>query len=312
MQTLSQLGELNIIAHLRKHLRTGEGLITGIGDDCAVVRTTPDAAEDLLLTSDAVIESRHFLPTDPPAAIGRKAISRALSDIAAMGGSPRWALIDLVAPPNLPLATLDELYAAAAERAHAFGLTIVGGDTSAAPLLELHVFAIGTVPRDKAILRSGARPGDAIFVTGSLGGSRFGKHMHFTPRLPEGQWLRDYASAMIDISDGLATDLRHLTTASTCGATLEISQIPISNDAQQMTNDISPLEHALTDGEDFELLFTVPAPKAAALLAAWPFPQTPVTRIGTITAPPNQIQLRDPQGKPSNLEIKGFEHFTTS
>ncbi|MDA0577194.1 MAG: thiamine-phosphate kinase [Verrucomicrobia bacterium] len=312
MNTLIELGERTIISRLRERLATGQGVIHGIGDDCAVVRTAPSASEDLLLTSDALIEGRHFLPTDPPANVGAKAVGRALSDIAAMGGQPRWGLVDLVAPPTYRVADLDALYDGMQDLAAKHQLTIVGGDTTQGSPLELHIFAVGVTPRDQAILRSGARPDDVLFVTGSLGGSRAGRHLRFEPRVAEGQWLRGRATAMIDISDGLATDLRHILAASRLGACIDAHCIPISPEAAQANDDRSPLDHALTDGEDFELLFTVPQQQADAFFAdwakAWP---TPCTRIGRLTTAVGEIQIRNALGHEAPLKATGFEHFHT-
>jgi len=172
---LKDAGELAVIRRLCRHLPRHSRVVTGVGDDCAVVRLETNAKNDLLLTSDAVIEGIHFTTGTVPPAIGHKAIGRVLSDIAAMGGRPEWALINLVAPPVTKIRTIDGIYAGATKLAGKYGLPIVGGDTSSGKTLELHVFAAGSVPRGKAVLRSGATPGDFIFVTGVLGGSRAGQ-----------------------------------------------------------------------------------------------------------------------------------------
>jgi thiamine-monophosphate kinase len=250
----------------------------------------------------------HFLPGAPAAAVGHKAVGRVLSDIAAMGATPRWALINLVAPPRTTVATLDGLYDGALALAGRHGLAIVGGDMSEGPVLELHVFAAGSVPRGKAVRRSGARPGEAVFVTGELGGSIAGKHLAFEPRTREGAWLRDWATAMIDVSDGLASDLRHLILESGTGCELEAEAIPLSEAVRQQGE--AALGHALYDGEDFELLFTVPAAAQEPFLAAWraKFP-LPCSRIGTMTDRPGRVECRRTDGSPVPVRETAYVHF---
>ena len=217
MKTLQDIGESAAIERICSRLPDSAEVIVGPGDDCAVIRPAGGGGKEWLLTSDPVIEGVHFLADTPRRSVGRKAIGRALSDIAAMGGEPAWALVDIAAPSGTPVATLDELCGGAIDCAQQYGLAIVGGDMSEGPALELHVFAIGSIPAGQAVLRSGAAQGDILFVTNSLGGSASGKHIDFEPRIREGAWLRDWANAMIDVSDGLATDLRHLAEMSGLG-----------------------------------------------------------------------------------------------
>jgi thiamine-monophosphate kinase len=307
---LGDLGEVALIRRLAARLRTRPGVVVGPGDDTAVVRLR-GAAADLLLTSDAVIEGVHFAKSAEPAAVGRKAVCRVLSDFAAMGGRPLYLLIDLVARADTPVRTLDRLYAGAAAAAHRHGAAIVGGDTASGPVIELHVFGVGEVPRGRAVLRSGAGPGDAIFVTGRLGGSLEGRHLRFEPRLPEGEWLRTgrWASAMIDVSDGLATDLGHLLAMSEAGAVLDAARIPLSAGARRARGRRTALEHGLYDGEDFELLFTVPAARASRFEEAWRRAfDLRCTRIGVITRCPG-LALLHPDGRLEGLRPRGFEHF---
>ncbi len=309
MTPLRQLGERAAIRRLAAILPTRPDVRVHIGDDVAVVS---NGAHDLLLTSDAVIEGTHFLPDTPPEQIGHKAIGRALSDLAATGGEPLWALVDVVSKPDEPVERIEAVYRGLAALAGKYGLAIVGGDLAQGPVLELHVFAVGRVPAGTALLRSGAKPGDGLYVTGDLGGSIHGKHLAFEPRVKEGLWLRDqgWATAMIDLSDGLATDLRHLLEMSKAGAEVHASRIPISPDARRAGSPRSPLERALCDGEDFELLFCVRPEKQAAFEAVWgtAFP-LPCTRIGRITDTPNQLVLLDAQGADLPLPSDGFEHF---
>ena len=245
------MGEHAAIAALTANLNA-------VGDDCAVLPMNEEY--DLVLTSDPLIENVHFTPDASPEQIGHKAVCRVLSDFAAMGAEPQYLLINLVAPPEQNFQTLEKIYAEfspsgplrAGSLLEKYGVELVGGDLAQGPVLELHVFGVGRVPKGTALLRSGAQPGDFIYVTGPLGGAqKRGKQYSFEPRLEWGRALRESGkvTAMMDISDGLATDLRHILKASGVGAELESSKIPT----------IGKLENALYDGEDFELLFTVPS-----------------------------------------------------
>ncbi|OGV46895.1 MAG: hypothetical protein A2X46_15855 [Lentisphaerae bacterium GWF2_57_35] len=305
------MGERETIRRLAALLPTRPDVRMHIGDDVAVV----SAGEyDFLLTSDAVIEGTHFLADAVPEQIGHKAIGRALSDLAATGGEPLWALIDVVAPPELEAERLERIYQGLAKLSSTYSLAVVGGDLAQGPVLELHVFAVGRVPAGQAVLRSGAKAGDAIYVTGQLGGSIQGKHLTFEPRVKEGQWLRQnqWATAMIDLSDGLATDLNHILEMSCVGAELAMETIPISDAAKISPSQQTPLEHALYDGEDFELLFTVADERRLAFEEAWAQANfLPCTRIGHITQEPRGILLIDAEGRRTPLARDGFEHFTS-
>lgn len=307
-----QLGEDNLIRRLKRLVPGRADVIAGIGDDCAVVRTGRRDPYDLLLKSDPVIEGVHFRPDTKGAAIGHKALGRVLSDLAAMGGEPLWILVDLVSPPTAAVAHIESIYRGMARLARQYGAAIVGGDTSCGKVLEVHVFAVGRVPRGKAILRSGARVGDALYVMGALGGSGLGHHLRFEPRLVEGQWLRasGWVTAMMDVSDGLATDLRRLAAASGTGAVLAVGGIPVAGAARRMKDKRPAVEHALADGEDFELLFTVPCRKAASFEAAWrKVFRLPCTRIGEMTAKSGVVELRDGLNC-EELTLHGYEHFS--
>jgi thiamine-monophosphate kinase len=289
MKTLQQMGEHAAIARLTATLKA-------VGDDCAVLPL--DANYDLVLTSDPLISGVHFTPGTDPEQIGWKAAARVLSDFAAMGADPQYLLINLVAPPEQDFQTLEKIYAGVSKLRELFGVDLVGGDLAQGPVLELHVFGVGRVPKGKALLRSGAHPGDVIYVTGPLGGSfESSKHLTFMPRIKEAKWLRQsgFVRCMMDISDGLATDLRHILKASKVGSMLDGSLIPCNGN----------LEQALYDGEDFELLFTVHAEDAdqfdfqclEALEQTFP-------RIGKITDQPEIITLDG-----AVLERKAYEHF---
>ncbi len=289
MKTLKELGEHNAIAALTANLKA-------VGDDCAVLPL--DAHYDIILTSDPLIQGVHFVPGTDPEAIGWKAAARVLSDFAAMGADPQYLLINLVAPPEQDFQTLEKIYAGVSKVRKLFDVDLVGGDLSQGSTLELHVFGVGRVPKGKALLRSGARPGDVIYVTGPLGGSfESGKHLTFMPRIKEAKWLRQsgFVRCMMDISDGLATDLRHILKASKVGADIVSEKVP----------KVGTLEQALFDGEDFELLFTVRAEDAADFdFQCLENLDQQFPRIGTITAQPEILMLDS-----TVLELKAFEHF---
>jgi thiamine-monophosphate kinase len=289
--------------------------VVGAGDDCAVLDIgSPDRL--LLFKTDAVVAGIHFEPDTPPEKIGYKALGRCLSDVAAMAGTPTAALVTLALPEDFKVEFVEAIYAGMNGLARKHDVAIAGGETTTNPgRLLISVALLGFVPRGKGVLRSGAEAGDALFVTGELGGSRAGKHLDFEPRLAEARWLAQNFSlhAMIDLSDGLAGDLRHLLKASRAGAELLASSIPISRAAKLAARAASPakppLFAALTDGEDFELLFTVAGREAVPLLDAWrkEFPKLALTCIGKITAR-DGITLRDKQGA-RPLTLHGYEHF---
>ena len=190
-------------------------------------------------------------------------------------------------------------------------MAIVGGDTVSGSVLEFHVFGVGQVRKGGAVLRSGARVGDAIYVTGELGGSLSGKHLTFEPRIEEALWLREsgWVSAMIVVSDGIATDLDHILEQSGMGAEIAANDIPVSPAAKSAGGDRTPLEHALYDGEDYELLFTVPADRQSAFESSWADTfDLPCTRIGQILGERGPIVLVDGDRR-SPLEGGGYEHF---
>jgi len=271
----------------------------------------------LLLKTDAVVQGIHFAVETPPEKIGHKALARCLSDIAAMAGTPTAAVITLALPREFAPKVVEAVYEGLNALARRYEVAIVGGETTTNPeRILVSVALLGWVPRGKAVLRSGAEVGDAIFVTGDLGGSLAGKHLEFEPRLVEAQWLVQHFSlhAMIDVSDGLAADLRHVLKASRVGAELLATAIPISREARRAARAESsakpPLLAALTDGEDFELLFTIAGRDAVPLLDAWKkrFPGLPITCIGKITASEG-ITIRDKQGvRP--LSAHGYVHFS--
>jgi len=250
----------------------------GPGDDCAAIRP-PAKGRLVLLKTDCVAEDVHFLRSHDPARVGWKALCRPLSDIAAMGGTPREALVTFFSPHDVGPDYWKKFYRGLGRAARRFGVTIAGGEMSRQKQgIAVSIALLGEVPSKKLLRRSGGKPGDALFVTGVLGGSLAGHHLDFVPRLEEGRWLAENhtPSAMMDLSDGLGSDLPRLARASGCGFEVDYDQIPKRRGAS--------LQAALTDGEDYELLFSIPPRKVSALLAAWPkaFPKTRLTRIGRL------------------------------
>jgi len=309
------VNEFELIHRLTPALATNSTVVTGAGDDCAVLDL--GLPEQLILfKTDAVVEGIHFTRETPPEKIGRKALARCLSDIAAMAGTPTAALVTLGLPQDFEVDRVTGIYAGLNALAARFQVAVAGGETTSNPeRLLISVALLGTVARGRQVLRRGALVGDAIFVTGELGGSIAGKHLDFEPRLAEAQWLAEHfpIHAMIDLSDGLAGDLRHILRASQAGAELLARAIPVSRAAKLQARAESsakpPLLAALGDGEDFELLFAVGSGRAVALLDAWKakFPKLRLTCIGRITAEPG-LKLRDKTGLHS-LETDGYIHF---
>ncbi|HTL54278.1 MAG TPA: thiamine-phosphate kinase [Candidatus Limnocylindrales bacterium] len=310
------MNEFELIARLTRSLPTNKSVVVGAGDDCAVLDTGV-ADKLLLLKTDAVVQGIHFDTEIAPERIGHKALGRCLSDIAAMAGTPSAAVVTIGLPREFDARTVEGIYAGISALARRHEVAIVGGETTTNPeRIFVSIAVLGWVPRGKAVLRSGAEAGDAIFVTGELGGSLAGKHLDFEPRLAEARWLAKNFSlhAMIDLSDGLAGDLLHILKASRVGAELLATAIPISREARKAAKSESapklPLQAALTDGEDFELLFTVASRDAVPVLDAWKeqFPRLQLTCIGKITANEG-ITIRDKQGvRP--LTSHGYVHFS--
>ena len=309
------MNELELIELIKKQLAAHPSLIAGAGDDCAVIEIgLPDRF--LLFKTDAVVEGIHFNAETDAEQVGHKALGRCLSDIAAMGGTPVAALVTLALPVNFEPQWVEHFYAGLNRLAERYEVAIAGGEVSTNPERKLiSVSLVGTVAKSRSVLRSGARVGDAIFVTGELGGSLRGKHVDFEPRVAEGQWLAQQFDihAMIDLSDGLASDLRHILRSSNVGAELLSEAIPISRAAKLQAKEESaakpPLLAALSDGEDFELLFTVASRDAVPLLDAWKrqFPKLRLSCIGKITAG-SALKLRDKEGS-RELTLRGFVHF---
>ncbi len=288
------MAEFEFIRWLSDKLATShasnEPLLIPPGDDTALL---PPHTSGVLFAADMLMDGVHFdLAQTSPQLVGRKAIAVNLSDIAAMAGRPTSVTVCLALPKSYPggdtEALARELMTGMLPLASQFDVAIAGGDTNSwhGPLV-ISVAITGVPHHQGSVQRSGAQPGDWILVTGELGGSISGKHLQFTPRIEEASLLHDRygLTAMLDLSDGLGSDLRHILRASGVGATLDASRIPISTAAYSAAklSGKDPLVHALGDGEDFELCFTVPPEKGAMLLAAQPFaPSLLVHHIGTI------------------------------
>lgn len=296
---LSELGEFGLIDLLKKYQSSRTPVIKGIGDDAAVVPL--DARRYLLLTTDMLMEGVHFKRTAPPRSIGHKALACSISDIAAMGGVPRYALVSLGVPGNLSWAFVRDLYRGVDKLAREFNIGVVGGDTIKSAKLVINIALTGEARKSDIVYRGGARPGDRIFVTGPLGKSLpTGWHLEFIPRIPQAQYLARHVkpTSMIDISDGLAADLGHILKESKVGAILEEGKIPRRAHAGA--------REALYDGEDFELLFTVSSRRAAILQRQKRFSFYP---IGEIVHRGKGLALRDKSGKLTRISKRGYTHF---
>jgi len=275
------MNEIDLVDWIKRIAAPSPRLVLGIGHDCAVFRPKP--GEDLLLKSDQLIEAVHFRPDQPPAAIGERALARALSDIAAAGGDPEVCLVSLTVSKRQTPDWIKAFFRGLLRLAKRTGTALAGGDLARADRVYCDVMVCGSVPRGKALRRDGARPGDSIWVSGRLGKPW---DRRIQPRLALGRQLRGLATACMDLSDGLALDLHRLTKAS--GVAAEIDRIPLSRGAT--------VERALHGGEDYELLFTLPpdakGPRGTA-------------RIGSIL--PGRSGLIRFRG--SEVEPKGYDHF---
>lgn len=279
-KTLRDLGEDALLRRLLPRLPLGAEVVAGAGDDCAVTRG-PRKGELLLLKTDAVVEDVHFTAATPPRLVGRKALARVLSDVAAMGGRPGQALVTLAAPPETPVAWVEGLYRGLCDLARRYGVSVVGGETTRARQRLVSVTLTGTVKARRWAARGGGKAGDALLVTGRLGGSLRGRHLRFEPRVEEGQWLAENAPlrAMMDLSDGLAKDLPRL--AGLAGLAFEV------DDDRLPRQRGCSVEQAWGDGEDYELLLAVPPRAVSGLLRQWHqrFPKLPLTEIGRLVKP---------------------------
>ena len=336
------MAEKALIAGIRHVARLGgnPGVVTGIGDDCAVLRLLPRgrgrggergrrAGNDTLVTTDFSLEGIHFRRDwHSPESVGHRCLARGLSDIAAMGGEPVAAFLSLALPRDLPQSWVGRFARSLISLAEKYGVTLAGGDTAESPSgILADIVVVGAVPKGTAILRSKARPGESIYVSGELGGSaaavwkmrkemrkkskrklnvrEYPRHFFPEPRIELGRILREkgLASAMIDTSDGLSTDLAHICEESGVGAEVEAESIPRASIGKPSSHEVD-LQFALHGGEDYELLFTAPRGKRIPSRIAG----IPITRIGCITRG-RKIFLRNRNGVGYEFELRGWEHF---
>ncbi len=296
---INKIGEFGLIERFRKLIKADFSVIKGSGDDCAVLAFDKDNCQ--LFTCDMIVEGQDFTPNDNFRLIGRKALAVSISDIAACGGIPRYAVVSLAMPANTTVYAVDNIMKGMVGLAQEYKVNIVGGDISRAPCLIIDVSMIGVVEKKYLVLRSGAKVGDIIFVTGSLGGSIKGKHLKFIPRIKESRYLVQNfkVNAMIDISDGLAQDLSHILKASKVGGLIYENLLPVSKEARN-------LEDVLSGGEDFELLFTLPLKEAKKIIKR---NLQQFKAIGEIRDKQYGLKMIDKNGREKRLIPQGFRHF---
>lgn len=296
---ISKLGEFGLIERFKRSIKLDASVIRGTGDDCAVISFNRE--KYLLFTCDMLVEGVDFLKNTDPYLVGRKAVAVSLSDIAACAGLPRYCLVSLGLPRGTRVSFTDRLFKGMRDIALKYGVNIVGGDLSRCSKLTIDVSMIGFVERENLVLRSNAAKGDIIFTSGALGGSLKGKHLKFTPRLKQARFLvkKFRPSSMTDISDGLIQDLGHILKASSAGAVIYQDLIPLSRDARNINN-------ALYDGEDFELLFSVPFKKAKALMKK---NSRAYHAIGEIVDKQHGLVFINDKGKAGRIRAGGFRHF---
>ncbi len=301
-------GEFELIDWIQKRIPTHAQVPVGIGDDAALLKFTRDG--ESLVTVDMLLEGVHFtLDTATPFQIGWKSLGVNLSDIAAMGGRAVAAVVSIALPRGRAWELAQGIQEGIDSLARRFNVCIAGGDTNTwdGPLV-ISITAMGEPLGRGPVRRSGAQVGDWILVTGSLGGSIAGKHLDFVPRLEEARLLQEHVDlhSMIDVSDGLAADLHHILEESHVGAKVFAANVPVSPAAQGATDGRTPLEHALGDGEDFELLMTM-SPGDAQKLLNNPIFGTQLSHIGEIVAE-SSAQLIHADGRTSPLLVTGWRH----
>ncbi len=326
LKTPMHLDEFSLIRQFWQNLTPKHALTAcGIGDDAALCQVP--AGQQLVVTTDTLVAGVHFPPDTRPAAVGHKALAVNLSDLAAMGAQPAWVLLALTLPTPDPewLAAFAHGFGALA-RTH--GVELIGGDMTQGPLT-ITVQALGWVPIGAALRRSGAQPGDGLYVSGSLGDAGLAlRHLqgdlpHLTeperhtllsrldrptPRVALGLQLRGLASAAIDVSDGLAADLGHILHASGVGATVQVAHLPLAPVTRQQLPDAGGWALPLSAGDDYELCFTVPPRHQAALAQCSTAAQVPITWIGTIESQPG-LRCRLPDGTDITPSRRGYRHF---
>ena len=331
---IKDIGELKLIQRIADNYRSSlSSIVTGIGDDAAALKISENNI--LLTTCDLLLEDVHFnLNVTDSYQLGRKSLAVNLSDIAAMGGTPRFFLVSLALPPHLPIEFIDDLYRGMTDLADEFDTKLVGGDTNASPdKLMINITLLGEANPDHLLKRSGAQVGDSIFVTGTLGDAALGffilefdknmnrsyshntltsRHLSPYPRIKEGIRIAEnrLASAMIDISDGLLIDLRRILTLSKLGATIYIPQLPLSKEFKQYQGKLkhNKIDFALKGGEDYELLFTSPQNKEKELLKLGQTLGVPINKIGEVTSS-EELVILDQNHKSYPIDDQGYDHF---
>jgi thiamine-monophosphate kinase len=293
---LGDLGEDRLLEQLLGPLSLKKAIVTEPGDDCAVVKI-PDRSRLLVLKTDCVVEGVHFLRGTNALDVGWKAMMRPLSDFAATSALPQFALITLMVPKQTEVTWTKELYRGLRRAAKRFGVSIVGGETSSTPgPIAISTSAVGFVEKDRATSRRGGKPGDDLFVTGRLGGALKQKHLQFIPRIIESRWLTKNFSihAMMDLSDGMGTDLPRLARASKVGFKVQTENLPLTRGAK--------INDAISEGEDYELLFAISPRDRSRLERDWAkkFQNLPLTRVGFFS----QLSTKDHQ-----LLRRGYVHF---
>ena len=313
---VKELGEFGLIKRLAAGIvSAGRPVIAGIGDDCAAIH--PPEGKVQLVTTDMLVEDVHFrTSTATPFQIGWKSLAVNVSDIAAMGGEPTYAFVSIGLPRDAKVEFVDELYSGMSKMAEACSVDIVGGDTVSAPQVIVNIVLLGEVEAENLVLRSGARIGDALVVTGELGGSDAGlailehdlpiegkeRHLMPAPRVREGRLLArsGYVTSMIDISDGLASEVHHICEMSGTGAEVYMDKIPLADNVQKVA-------------ENYELLFTC-KPDKVPLLSEEMQKEcvTSLTTVGRIVDISNSIIIEDESGRSVSLTPRGYNHFTSA
>ena len=293
---LRDVGEDRLLEQLLSKLRAGSGIVLGPGDDCALVESGKRGVLDVLKT-DCLVEEIHFAKSTPPELVGWKAMARPLSDFAAMSAVPQFALVTLIVPSERELSWVKRLYRGIEKAARRFDVSVVGGETSditGPPVVSLSV--TGFVEKKRWVGRAGGKPRDDLFVTGRLGGSLGGRHLKFTPRITEARWLTNCfrLHAMMDLSDGLGVDLPRLARASKVGFEIDRESLPL--------NAGCTVEDAISNGEDYELLFALASRDRKRLEDSWKkkFPKLVLSRIG---------KLNSAFGIRHSAFPKGYVHF---
>jgi len=327
---LADLGEFGFISRLAASVQSGTGVVTGIGDDAAVTTLTPGM--QLLTSTDMLLEDVHFRRSwHDPYRLGRKALAASISDIASMGGIPRWSLLSLAIPAGTRLEFLDEFTRGYLAMAGEHGVALIGGDTcSSKHGLAISVTIMGEQLPEHILRRSGARPGDEIWVTGTLGDSAMGlslvekgdkgdeflisRLLDPTPRTGAGIALAEsgLVSAMIDISDGILADFGHIAELSGVGGVIRLANLPLSQQFQAAAAGFPAFPHALalSGGEDYELCFTAHPDGGEKIIQLMKKCGAEAAAVGIITSSP-EVVVRDAAGQPFRLSHQGFNHFAS-